>query len=225
MASAQLKAELRSEKGKGASRKLRAAGRVPAVVYGHGEQTRELTVDAHDLFRMLSTTHVENTIIDLDIAGEGMVRTLIREIQSHAWRETVLHVDFYQIHAGEKLTVAVPLRYVGTSPGVKAGGMLQHTLDEVEVSCLPDAIPESFEVNIDGLEIGDSVHLSQIALPEGVELVDDADRTVCSVLPPTVMATDEEEEEAAAPIAGEGAEPEVIGREGEGEDGEADEKG
>ena len=217
MATAQLKAELRSETGKGANRKLRAAGRVPAVLYGHGERTRSLTLDAHDFSRMLSAVHVENTIIELDIAGEGTVRTLVREIQSHAWREAVLHVDFYQIHAGEKLTVAVPLRFLGTAPGVKAGGMLQHTLDEIEVSCLPDAIPQSFEIDISGLEIGDSVHVSQIALPEGVELVEDADRTVCSLLPPTVMKVEGEEEEAVERKPGE--EPEVIGRgreEGEG---------
>lgn len=222
MASAQLKAELRSETGKGANRKLRASGRVPAVVYGHGEETRKLTLDAHDLARILSSVHVENTIIDLDIAGEGTVRTLVREIQSHAWRDAVLHVDFYQIHAGETLTVAVPVRFVGTAPGVKAGGMLQHTLDEVEVRCLPDAIPEFFEVDISGLDIGDSVHVSVIRLPEGVELLEDPERTVCSVLPPTVIREEGEEAETAAAAEPEGEEPEVIGR-GRDEDEEGEE--
>lgn len=209
MASAQLKAELRSEKGKGANRKMRAAGRVPAVVYGHGDATRTLTVDAHDLSRLLATVHVENTIIDLDIAGEGTVKALVREVQSHAWRNAVLHVDFYQIHAGEKLVVAVPVRFLGASPGVKAGGMLQHVLDEIEVRCLPDSIPEAFDVDISSLEIGDSIRVSEITLPDGVELLEDPERTICSVLPPTVMK--EEEEEAEVP-AEEGAEPEVIGR-------------
>lgn len=217
MASANLKAEPRAERGKNASRKLRAAGRIPAIVYGRGDETRALTVDAHDLSRMLATVHVENTIVDLDVAGSGPVKTLVREIQKHAWRNEVLHVDFYQIHAGEKVTVAVPLRYVGTAPGVKGGGMLQHTMDEIEVRCLPDAIPESFEADISGLEIGDSIHVSDITIPEGVELLEELERTVCSVLPPTVIKEAEEEEEAVAAEIGE--EPEVIGRAREEEEG------
>lgn len=212
MASAQLKAELRSESGKGAARKLRAAGRVPAILYGRGEETRSLTLDGHELSRILASVHVENTIIDLDIEGQGTVPTLVREVQSHAWRGDVLHVDFYQIQAGQKVDVGVPLRFVGVAPGVKAGGMLQHILSEVQVRCLPDRIPQSFEVDISGLEVGDSVHVSAIALPEGVDLLDDPERTICSVLAPTVAREPGEEEEAAA-AAPESEEPEVIRRE------------
>ncbi len=207
-AKVELKAEPRTATGKGANRKLRATGRVPAVVYGHGEQTRSVSVDAHALSRLMAEVHVESTIIDLDVSGEAPVRTLVREIQSHPYRGDVLHIDFYQIHAGEAITLSVPLRFVGAAPGVKAGGMLSHAIDEVEVRCLPDAIPDFLEVDISALDIGDSVHVDAIPLPEGVELLEDAERTVCSVLPPTVVAEAEPEEVEEVV----GTEPEVIGR-------------
>jgi large subunit ribosomal protein L25 len=103
--------------------------------------------------------------------------------------------------------VSVPLRFIGAAPGVKTGGMLQHALDELEIRCMPDAIPESIEVDISGLEIGDSVHVSQITLPEGVESLEDPDRSVCSVLPPTVA-----KEEVPEAVAETRVEPEVISR-------------
>lgn len=215
-ADVRLEARPREEIGKGAARRMRAAGRVPAVVYGRGEDTRKLSIDAHELKRLLSTVHVENTIISLDIDGEAGVKALVREIQSHAFRDDVLHVDFYQIHAGERVNVAVPLHFVGAAPGVKAGGMLQHVLDELEIRCLPDSIPDHLEVDISGLEIGDSVHVGQIVLPEGVELEIDAERTVCSVLAPTV-SKEEETAEEAEPAS---AEPEVIRRAREEEEGD-----
>ncbi len=215
-AKVELKAEPRTATGKGANRKLRATGRVPAVVYGHGEQTRSVSVDAHALSRLMAEVHVESTIIDLDVSGEAPVRTLVREIQSHPYRGDVLHIDFYQIHAGEAITLSVPLRFVGAAPGVKAGGMLSHAIDEVEVRCLPDAIPDFLEVDISALDIGDSVHVDAIPLPEGVELLEDAERTVCSVLPPTVVAEAEPEEVEEVV----GTEPEVIGRRKEEDEGE-----
>lgn len=206
---ANLSARPRSETGKGANRQLRMNGRIPAVVYGHGDETRKLSVDAHELERLFSRIHVENTLITLEVDGaEGPVKALVKEIQTNPVRNQVLHVDFYLIHAGEKLNVQIPIRLVGAAPGVKAGGILQHALDELEVRCLPDAIPERIEVDISGLEIGDSIHVRDLAVPEGVEVEVDEDRTVCSVVPPTVAA-----EEAEEPAAEEGeSEPEVIGR-------------
>lgn len=207
---ANLAARPRSETGKGVNRKLRASGRVPAVVYGHGEETRPLTVDAHELERLLATVRVESTLIELSIEGErAPVRALVRELQTHPYREDVLHIDFYQIHAGEALTVEVPIRLVGASPGVRAGGIMQHALTELEIRCMPDQIPELLEVDVSALEIGDSIHVSDIALPEGIEVLVDADRSVCSVIPPTVAAAEGEE---AAPAEAVEAEPEVIGR-------------
>lgn len=214
---ATLSARLRNTTGKGNNRKLRARGKVPAVVYGHGEQTRSLTIDALDLQRLVSHVHVENTIIDLNIEGErGSIRTLIRELQKHPVKDEFLHVDFLQIHAGERITVEVPIRLLGTPPGVKGGGILMHMLTDLEVRCLPDQIPERFDVDIAHLQIGESVRVGDIALGAGVEVELDPERAICSIAPPIVVAATEEEEEAEgieALEAEEGsAEPELIRR-------------
>jgi len=193
--------------GKGNARKLRSSGRVPAVIYGHGEETRLLSVDAHELELLFSRIRVENTIIDVKIDGDKQVKALVREVQKHVVRDDILHVDFYQIHAGERITLAVPVRLLGAAPGVKAGGILQQATSEIEVRCLPDQIPETIDVDISALDIGDSIHLRDIAALPGVEFLVDADRTICSVVPPAVTAVEE-----AAPVAAEVAEPEVIGK-------------
>lgn len=220
---ARLNAEPRERSGKGWNRKLRASGRVPAVVYGHGEQTRSVSLDAHQVSRLFERIHVENTILELAIEGEGApVRVLVREVQRHAFRPDVLHVDFYQVHAGESITLGVPIRVIGQSPGVKVGGMLQQSLDELEVRCLPDQIPEVIEVDVSQLEIGDSVHVGQIQLPEGVESLIDEERTICSVIPPVVVAATEEEEAAAAVAEAPEEEPEVIRRGREDDEESAD---
>jgi large subunit ribosomal protein L25 len=203
-----LKASPRSGRGKSAARKMRATGRIPAVVYGHGEQTRMLSVDAHELELLFARVHWENTLIHLAIDGEKVdVRALVREVQSHPYRGEVLHVDFQQIHAGEKVTVQVPIRLVGTAPGVKLGGVLMNTITDLEVRCSADRIPEFIEVDVSNLGIGDSIHLREIALPEGVEAQIDAERSICSVAPPTVAPAAEVPIEEVAP-----AEPEVIRR-------------
>lgn len=205
---ARLSAQKRAEGGKGAARKTRAAGRVPAVVYGHGEETRSLTVDKHELELLFSRVHVENTIINLDIEGEkGEVKVLVREVQSHPFKNDVLHVDFYQIHAGEKVTVEVPIRLHGNPPGVKAGGILMHIMTEVQLRCLPHQIPEWVEVEVGAMEIGDSVHVNELKLPEGVEPQVDGERVVATLSAPIVSAETAAEEAAATP-----AEPEVIRR-------------
>lgn len=217
--SASLKASPREGTGKGSSRKMRTSGRVPAVIYGRGETTRLLSVDAHELEILFSRIHVENTVIEVSIEGEAQpVKALVREVQKHVVRDDVLHFDLYQIHAGEKVSVEIPIRLLGAAPGVKLGGILQHALNEIEVRCLPDAIPETIDIDISGLDIGDSIHVRDITPPEGVEFQVDADRTVCSVMAPAVQAADE----AEAPVEPTTAEPEVIGK-GKGEDEEEDE--
>jgi large subunit ribosomal protein L25 len=207
---ATLKAVPRSETGKNWARKMRATGRIPAVVYGHHEETRMLSVDAHELDLLFSRVHWQNAIIGLEIEGERAgVRALVREVQSHPFRGDVLHVDFQQIHAGEKVNVEIPIRLIGAAnaPGVKVGGILMNTISDLEVRCLADRIPEVIEIDVSHLEIGDSIHLREITLPEGVEALIDGERTICSVTPPTVVAAEEPTEEAAAT-----AEPEVIKR-------------
>jgi large subunit ribosomal protein L25 len=219
---ATLKAAMRTETGKGAMRRLRRDGRIPAVVYGRGEETRPLSVDAHD-FEMLTKQHsLDTTIVELSIEGAGRkggkLRTLIAEVQNHPYKPQVLHVDFQQIHAGERVTVQVPIRLQGTAAGVRAGGVLQHVLHDVELECAVEEIPEALEVDVSALEIGDSVHVYDLSVPENVELLVDAERTVCTVAPPTVLEVPEVEEAAA--------EPELVGAEeseSEGEEAEADE--
>jgi large subunit ribosomal protein L25 len=218
--SASLKASPRAGTGKGSSRKLRAVGRVPAVIYGHGEETRLLSVDAHDLELLFSRIHVENTVIDVAIEGETKaVKALVREVQKHVIRDHVLHVDFYQIHAGEMVTVEIPVRITGSAPGVKLGGILQHSLSEIEVRCLPDQIPETIVVDVSELGIGDSIHVRDITPPPGVEFHVDEDRTVCGVMAPVVAAVEPGEVEEA-PAEGV-TEPEVIGK-GKGEEDESE---
>lgn len=218
--SASLNASPREGTGKGSSRKLRAAGRVPAVIYGHGEDTRLLSVDEHELELLFSRIHVENTVIDVTIEGEKKaVKALVREVQKHVVRDNVLHVDFYQIHAGEKVTVEIPIRITGTSPGVKLGGILQHSLSEIEVRCLPDQIPETIVIDVSELGIGDSIHVRDITPPPGVEFYVDKDRTVCSVMAPVVSAA--EPGEVAEVPEDVVVEPEVIGK-GKGEEDESE---
>lgn len=206
---AKLKAAPRQETGKSATRKMRAAGRIPGVVYGHGEKTRMVSIDEHELELLFAKVHWENTIIELDIEGErGKVRTLVREVQAHAYKPQIVHVDFQQIHAGEMLHVEIPIRVTGTAPGVKAGGVLMQVETDLPIRTTPDRIPEYVEIDISSLEIGDAIHLSDIKLPEGVEAEIDADRTICSITPPAVAPT----EAAPAEPAEDGAEPEVIRR-------------
>ena len=155
---AKLQAEPRQDSGKSVTRKMRAAGRIPAVVYGHGEPTRLLSVDAHELELLFNRVHWENTLIELTIKGErAPVRTLVREVQSHAYKPLVVHVDFQQIHAGERVHVSVPIRLSGNPPGVKAGGVMMQTETDLDIRCTPDNIPEFIEVDVSALEIGDSV--------------------------------------------------------------------
>src|SRR5687768_5327270 len=148
-ASASLSALPRDERGKSPARKLRATGRVPAVIYGHGETTRSLTLDAHELERLFSHIHKENTIINLKIEGEkAEVRALVREVQAHPVRGDIQHVDFYQIHAGELITVEIPIRLIGVPAGVRAGGILQHSLNDLEIRVSADQIPEDIRIDV-----------------------------------------------------------------------------
>ncbi len=208
----------REGSGKGAARRLRRDGRVPAVVYGHGEDTRSVSLDAHELDLLFQRISVDNTIIELEMEGgkkgQPTVRALVREVQIDPLRRHILHVDFYQLHAGEKVDVEVPIHLTGTAAGVKMGGVLQHSLHELAILCLPDAIPEHIEVDISALEVGDSIHVRELAIPEGVEVQIDLDRTVCAVIPPTVAPVEEEPEEEEIEGVGGEVEPELVRKRG-----------
>jgi large subunit ribosomal protein L25 len=209
---ATLKATLRTETGKGAMRRLRREGRIPGVVYGRGEENRPLSLDAGEFQNLVKKHSLDTTLIDLSIEGVGKkgatLRTLVAEVQSHPYKPQVLHVDFQQIHAGERVTVQVPIRLLGTPAGVRAGGVLQHILHDIELECTVEEIPEEFNVDVSELEIGDSVHVNDLVVPEDVELLIDESRTVCTVAAPTVLEVTEEE-------AAEVAEPTLVGEEGD----------
>lgn len=218
---ATLKAAPRTETGKGVARKLRAAGKVPAVVYGADADAQPLTLDHHEtelLFRQIS---LENTIIQLEVDGESTPRpALIREIQTHPYRPDILHVDFYTVQTGVELELDVPVRLEGTPTGVKdQGGVLEQVIYEIPVRCVPAAIPELFTAHVESLEIGDSFHVSELDVPEGVTVLLDPERTLCSVQAPTMLASDDDEDEAE-----EAEEPEVIGAAEPEEEGTVDDE-
>ena len=215
---ATISAKERGGRGKGAARSARREGRIPGILYGHGEESVALSVDAIDLKKLVHSISVENTIVDLDLGGSEPYKVLIRELQRHPVRDEFVHIDFFHVAMDEKIQVEIPIVLVGTPTGVKnKGGVMDHQLRELEVFCLPSNIPEKIELDVSNLDIGDSIHVSDIQL-EDVEILTDLDRSVVAVLAPTVI----EVEEAAA-VEEALAEPEVIGRgkeeEAEGESG------
>ena len=192
-----LKAEKRDAQGKGVARKLRAAGRLPAVVYGQGGEALSITLDTAEASHLFHSISVENTIVDLSVEGEESFQTLVREIQVHPFRPDVLHVDFYRLQKGVKVDVEIPVHLIGTAVGVKTGGgILQQIVHELPVKVIPSMIPESFDIDVEGLEVGDSIHVSDLTLPEGVEEIGlEQDQTICTVVLPRVAAVDDEEED------------------------------
>ena len=181
MATAQLSAQARGNGGKGVARKLRSDGRVPAIVYGHGREPQALSINTRELERLLDHISAENTVIDLDIDGKAS-RTLIREIQRHPFKRQILHVDFQELVAGEKVTVSIPIVLMGVPDGVRMdGGILDQTMRELEVEVDPSSIPNHVELDVTKLTIGSSIHVSDLSLPEGVTVLDDPDASVCVV--------------------------------------------
>jgi large subunit ribosomal protein L25 len=206
MATATLNATPRSDVGKGAARKLRASLRIPGVVYGHHREATPLAIDARELDKLLGSIAPGTTVVELHLGGR-MAKTLIREIQRHPFKRQVLHIDFQELVAGEKITVNVPILLIGTAAGVKDGGTVEEVMREVSIEVDPANIPNHFEIDISALGINDSVHVSDIKVPEGVEILDDLEATVAVVAPPRV------EEEPVAPVEGAveaAAEPELI---------------
>jgi large subunit ribosomal protein L25 len=192
----------RTGTGKGAARKLRHAGDVPAVLYGPKRGLVHISVGAEEIERRL--VHLEGSHLIRLVHPDGgdaelherMV--LVREMQRHPVTGRVLHADFYEVDLTERLVVSVPLHFSGKAAGVVAGGILQPILREVEVECLPTEIPEFLEVDVTALGIHDAIHLGELKLPEGVDAVGEPTQTLVTVLPPTVEAKPAEAAEAAA---------------------------
>jgi large subunit ribosomal protein L25 len=169
-----INAELRTVQGTGASRRLRHAGLVPAIVYGGKQEPKMITVNHNELWKNLKHETFYSAIVTLNI-GADSEQVVLKDLHRHPVRDSVMHMDLQRVLADVLLRVRVPLHFkVGdVSPGVKtAGGIVEHLLNDVEVECLPANIPEPFDIDISGLNVNDSVHLSQIKLPEGVELVE-----------------------------------------------------
>jgi large subunit ribosomal protein L25 len=212
-----LPAEARDRAGKGASRALRRDGRVPAVVYGEKKEPLSIHVEEKLLNRMLSSGHFMNSVIMIDLAGKAH-RTLPKAIDFHPVSSRPIHVDFLRIGEHTKVTVAIPVRFENEddSPGLKRGGVLNVVQHEIELVCDAAHIPEELHISLEGLDIGDSIHISNIKLPEGVvPAIDDRDFTIATVVAPSAMKSEEDEAETPA--------DEVPTVEGEAEEGEASE--
>lgn len=214
MATAQFSASTRTKSGKGMARKLRAAGEVPAIIYGHGREAQSLRLNAHAFGRLLEKISYTTTVIELDIDG-ATTRTIIRELQRHPVKRDILHVDFQELVAGEKITVRVPLKFVGTPEGVRTGGgILDETVRELHISVDPANIPNHIDVDVTALSVGKSMHVRDVQVPAGIDILDDPAGTICVCMIPKEIVEPVAEEAAATP-----AEPELI-RKPKAEDGE-----
>jgi large subunit ribosomal protein L25 len=210
-----LPAETRERNGKGASRELRRDGRVPAVVYGQKKDPLSIHVEEKLLSKMLSSGHFMNSVVMIDVGGKP-TRTLPKAVDFHPVTSRPIHVDFLRISEHTKVHVNVPVRFDNEegSPGLKRGGVLNVVQHELELVCDAAHIPNEIHIPLDGLEIGDSIHISQVNLPDGVSVANqDEDFTVATIVAPSAMKAEEEE---AAP---EGEVP-TVGEEGEAGEGE-----
>ncbi len=217
-------AKKRELKGTGASRRLRRAGGVPAIVYGAGQDAVQITLDHNEIYHSLRKESFHASVLTMNIDGEKS-QVILRDTQWHPYKQQVVHVDFLRIKAGEKIHIKVPLRFLhgDVAPGVKLqDGIMTHVMNEIEVVCLPRQLPDSIEVDVKDLETGDLIHASQLQLPEGVELVlrgGEEDPVVVMCVAPRVSTAADEEAEAEAAEAEAEAEGEG---EGEGEETKED---
>lgn len=200
-----LAAEIREASGKGGARKLRASGRIPAVVYGGKGDTRSIHLDPVELEHVLHAGGSGlNTLIDLEVGGQSD-QVLVKALDRDPVLGAYLHADFFRIDLAQKITVSVPMHFTGKAAGLEAGGIIDHPVRELEISCLPTAIPEFIEVDIAALELNQSLHVSDLTLAEGLEVKTDVGLAVATCSPPAAEE-EPEVEEAEGEAAEEGAE-------------------
>jgi large subunit ribosomal protein L25 len=219
-----LPAEARTGTGKGVTRKLRAAGKVPAVLYGRGLDPLALTVDRRALANAFKTDAGRNVLIDLHVDGDTHL-TLARELQRDPLRGTIVHVDFLKIARDVAIEVDVPIHITGDSPGVKEGGVIEHHLWNVHVSCLPTSVPDRLDADVSRLNIGDMLRVGDLVVPDGVEILTNPEEAILGVVVPQVLKVEEEvpaeaelaEGEEAPAAAAEGEEGAAPAAEGGGE--------
>ena len=211
----ELQADLRALKGSKNNLKLRRTGKVPGILYGGGKAATPLTFDRRALVKVV---HSGGRVVVLKLDGKE-AQALIKALQYDALGEELLHVDFNELQAGQKVRVRIPVLLKGVPKGHLAGGILNHALHELEVECLPTAIPERFTLDVEPLELGQAIHVSGVALPEGVVVLNKGTEIVAACIEPR------KEEEAAAPAEGAALEPEVMSeKKVEGEAAAGDEK-
>jgi large subunit ribosomal protein L25 len=191
-----LVARVRKTKGKGAAKKLRKMAQVPAVFYGPKTESVMLAVDYPELERLLKQGSSDNVILDLQVQSDQGTEThkaIIKDILMDPVKDIFLHADFYEISMDKEITVDVPIRLVNSPAGVTEGGILQHIRRKLNISCLPDKMIDVLELDVSGLAIGDSVHVEDIDLPEGIVSLEEGHLTVATVAAPTVAEEAEEE--------------------------------
>ena len=218
MAQITLVARIRENKGKGAARELRRNDKIPAIFYGPGRKPRMLAISYSDLDGILKRAASENIILELQIesdSGSDATTVMLKELQIDPINDSFLHADFYEVSMDKEITVDVPIHLVNTPAGVITGGVLQFVRRELAISCLPDKLVDSFDIDVSGLDIGDSIHIRDIELPEGIRPLDEEHLTIAVVAAPTVVA-----EEAKEEVEGEAVEGEAV--EGEKADTEAE---
>ena len=193
-----LNAQARTDLGKGASRRLRHAANIPAVVYGGNKPAESVTILAKEIAKLFENEAAYSHVIELNVDGAKQ-NVIVKAMQRHPSKQFIMHADFVRVVAGQKLTAIVPVHFVGEEAPVKKGGEISHVLNEIEVTCLPKDLPEFIEVDLSALEIGAIIHLSDLKAPKGVEFVALAhgdDKAVANVHAPRVAP--EEAEEGAA---------------------------
>ena len=196
-----INAESRTDIGKGASRRLRHTNKFPAVIYGAGQDPQALTMSHDEILKHLDDEAFYTSILTIKIDGKE-TRAVAKDIQRHAYKPKVLHMDLQRISTSEKITMHVPIHFLGaeTAPGVKLGGIMSHLMSDIEVSCLAKDLPEYIEIDVSGLNVGDTLHISDLALPEGVTSVElshgeDHDQPIVAVQKARGMKADEETSE------------------------------
>ena len=204
MAKPVLNARTRQSKGKGAAKKLRRNKQIPAIFYGPNAQPVMLAVDYPELEGIMRQSAGENIVLDLRVQSDDGTETwsaILKELQIDPTKDTYLHADFYEISMDKEITVHVPISLINIPVGVEDGGILQHVKRELTVSCLPDKLPDVLELDVSKLEIGGSLHVRDIGLPEGITSLDEDHLTVAVLAAPTVMPEEVEEEEVEEEVA------------------------
>jgi large subunit ribosomal protein L25 len=204
-----VKAQLRTDTGKGKVRKLRRSGTLPAVMYGHGEQSVMLALPEREFSRLLEDIRGHSPIVDVELDGRPAQKCIIKTLQRNPITGGLLHIDFQQVHAGEKITMPVPVILHGSAEGVKQGGMIDHVLRAVPVRATIDMIPEHFDVDVTTLKVGHSFHIADLKRPD-LEFVMPLDSPIVAVLEPRKLTEVPTAAEAAAAAEAAPAEPEVL---------------